>query len=329
MPRASIIICTRNRSDSLRRTLAAIAGVTIPAGMSAEVIVVDNGSSDDTEAVVLQARLENPAVKYVVEPEPGQCRARNRGIAEATGDIVIFTDDDVIPVPDWLAMLCAPILAGTADAAVGCVQLAPHLITPWMAATHCDWLADTSRLDPRDPSRMVGANMAFSRSVLDRVPAFDIELGPGGLGFGDDTLFSRQLKAAGYRIALASQAVVEHHFLKDRLAPGEWIKSAGKLGRTDAYISHHWDHAVWPHPRRQAAVSFLRLAFHRLLAGKAALVKSEPFLQHVRSFHAALQYLRERKRPRNYEKHGLVKLPPQAVSLTPVHTPVHHPVTLA
>lgn len=312
MALASIIICTRNRADCLRKTLAALNGVNVSAQLSAEVIVVDNGSTDDTAAVVKECRFDKVVLKSLSEPQTGQSRSRNRGMAEANGDIIVFTDDDVIPSPDWLTSLCAPILAGKADAVAGCVRLAPHLVAPWMSVYHRQWLADTCGLDPENPGRLVGANMAFSRAVLERVPAFDVELGPGALGFGDDTLFSAQLKVAGYRMTTAFDAVIEHHFLEDRLLPDSWIQSAKKLGKVDAYIGHHWEHAVWPLPRRKVCEAYLKLARHRLLF---LFSKSKPgvpqsLLDAERYYHARLHYLQESKRPRNYDKHGLAKLQP-------------------
>lgn len=312
MALASIIICTRNRADSLRRTLDSLNGVNIPEGLSAEVLVVDNGSTDDTAAVVRQCKFDKAVLKYLSEPQAGQSRSRNLGMAEAKGDIIVFTDDDVIPSADWLSSLCAPILDGKADAVAGCVRLAPHLVAPWMSTFHRQWLADTCGLDSVNPGRLVGANMAFSRSVLERVPAFDVELGPGALGFGDDTLFSEQLKAAGYRLTTAFDAVVEHHFLENRLQPDSWIQAAKKLGKVDAYIGHHWEHAVWPLPRRKVCEAFLILARHRVLFlfRKSKLEVPQSLLNAERYFHARLHYLQESKRPRNYDKHGLARLQP-------------------
>jgi len=167
---------------------------------------------------------------------------------------------------------------------------------------------------------MVGANMAFSRSVLEQVPAFDVELGPGALGFGDDTLFSQQLKIPGYRIAAAPDAVVEHHFLADRLQPDQWIQSARKLGKVDAYISHHWEHSVWPHPYRMLCVAWLRLVSQRLRFQfrRDKAVVSESLLVAVRCFYAPQYYLRIRNIPRNYDQYGLVKLVPRATAVAAV-----------
>lgn len=311
----SIILCTRNRAPSLARTLAALGEVTLPAGATCETLIVDNASADHTRSVAESARLRNAIpLRYLSEPRGGQSCARNAGLAAATGDIIVFTDDDVIPATDWLGKLCAPILTGEADAVAGGVRLAPHLERPWMSGVHRAWLAGTEGLDLRTPSRMVGANMAFSRAVLARVPAFDPELGPGAMGFGDDTLFSMQLKQAGYRIAAAFDAEVVHHFDERRLAAPTWLESARKMGRTDAYLAYHWENSDWARPWR-----LIVMAAARRLTCLAAWVRSstapESLLTATRHLHACLQYLRERRRPRTYTPRGLVRLFPAELSL--------------
>ena len=314
MDSVSVIICTRNRAASLRNLLETLKTVQIPPGTSVEFLVVDNGSTDETPRVATACRLPMAKVKYLSEPTPGQSRARNRGLAESTGDIIVFTDDDVIPNEDWLVKLCAPIAAGKADAVVGTVRLAPHLVSPLMSSYHKDLVADTSSLDPQNPGRMVGANMAFSRAVLQKVPAFDIELGPGAMGFGDDTLFSQQLRAAGYRVASAFDSIVIHHFQANRLGQREWDLSAEKLGRVDAYLSHHWEHETWPHPRRILFLAFLKLTIRRAksIFQRKTAQTLESLLKAARHYHATVHYLTEHQRPRNYERHGLVKLSPTA-----------------
>jgi GT2 family glycosyltransferase len=232
-------------------------------------------------------------------------------MAAARGAFILFTDDDILPSKNWLANLCAPLLRGEADAAVGKVRLAPHLNRPWMNKDFRAWLADTEALDAREPSRMVGANMAFCRTVLDRVPAFDPELGPGALGYGEDTLFSLQVRAAGYKIAGVPEATVEHHFDDQRLRRGQWIDTARRMGWVDAYLAHHWEHSVWSRPAIHALVARLRLAAWRARFSKHAFAMEyvpERLLQATRHCHARLRYLRERRRPRNYARHGLARL---------------------
>jgi glycosyltransferase involved in cell wall biosynthesis len=309
VPGITIIICTRSRARSLERTLRALARIAMPPALAAEILVVNNGSTDDTAAVVREARTVNASIDYLHEPHGGQTCARNAGLASARGDLIVFTDDDVRPERGWLERLCAPLLAGTADAVVGTVRIAPHLERPWMQALHRAWLADTACLDAGAPSRLIGANMAFRRAVLERVPGFDPELGPGAIGFGDDTLFSLQLREAGFRISAAFDAVVEHHFDERRLATSHWLANARRMGHTDAYLAHHWENAEWSRPEWlvvKAALRWLTCGAAWLRIGPVP----ESVLVATRHLHAGLRYLRERHRPRNYAPRGLIRLAP-------------------
>ena len=107
----SIIICTRDHAESLRATLEALGRVFVPERWTVEVLVVDNGSTDPTPAVVREARLSTMTVRYVLESRPGQSRARNAGLAVARGDIILFTDDDVRPARDWLRSAIASVVS--------------------------------------------------------------------------------------------------------------------------------------------------------------------------------------------------------------------------
>ena len=113
--------------------------------------------------------------------------------------------------------------------------MAPHLRRPWMTMLHDVMLASTETLAEDAPTNLTGANMAFHRRVLAKVPAFDVELGPGRLGFQDDVLFSKQLERAGYRIQRRFDVRVEHHFDFDRLlrksflGPGWSAKASPRL----------------------------------------------------------------------------------------------------
>ncbi len=241
-PTVSVIICTRNRAADLRSTLKALAAVYVPDDLPCELLIVDNGSTDDTRQVARACHLPALQVRYLHEPQPGQARARNTGLAEARGEVILFTDDDVRPPEDWIRRLSAPILSAAGQAVAGGVRIAAHLQRDWMSEMHRSWLASTENVKRGAPDRMVGANMAFSRSVLENVPGFDVRLGPGATGYGDDTIFALQLRARGLRITDALEVVVEHCFDPRRLLRSNWLRMARNMGRTRAYIAYHWEH---------------------------------------------------------------------------------------
>ena len=130
--KCSIIIVTRNRAVDLAETLEAMRVAHVPDGMKVELVVIDNGSTDNTRDVVGASDCGEIEVRHFVEQKPGKCRGLNLGLAESGGDILLFTDDDVRPSVDWIAGMCEPIIDGRGDAVSGGVHLAPHLVRPWM-----------------------------------------------------------------------------------------------------------------------------------------------------------------------------------------------------
>lgn len=267
---ASIIICTRNRAESLQATLPSIGVAAIPKGLEVELLVIDNGSTDGTENIVRKAHLPNVTIRYLRESTVGLSNARNTGLNSALGEIIVFTDDDVRVPLNWIEGMTLPILANKADAVAGGVIFPAEIAAALSRApfsTRREWYASTEKLHPSFPHRMVGANMAFHCRVLKKVPTFDIELGPGALGFADETLFSAQLIAAGFRLVGAFDVAVEHHFDAERLnAPGI-LDMARRMGRSNAYMFHHWKHQKLEMPIPRLFIRRLRrfLLKHSLL----------------------------------------------------------------
>ena len=98
----SVIICTWNNSRRLALTLDAIGGCRLPSGLTWELVVTNNASTDDTAAVASRFATAMPLV-YVEEPQPGLSRAKNAALRAAAGRLLIFADDDVTPCGDWIA----------------------------------------------------------------------------------------------------------------------------------------------------------------------------------------------------------------------------------
>jgi glycosyltransferase involved in cell wall biosynthesis len=98
----TVAICTLNRAESLRRTLGSLAAMRLPDGLDWEVVIVNNGGTDHTDAVIADFADRLP-IRREFEPQRGLSRARNRAIDSAQGDYIVWTDDDVIVDPVWLA----------------------------------------------------------------------------------------------------------------------------------------------------------------------------------------------------------------------------------
>ena len=124
----SIIIPTRNRADLLALALESLTRQTL-SPEAFEVLVIDNGSTDQTEvmAQIFSARLEN--LRYFYEPEPGLHSGRHRGMLEAKGEILVFTDDDIEALPSWLSSV-AEAFSNAEVALVGGNNLPMFLAPP-------------------------------------------------------------------------------------------------------------------------------------------------------------------------------------------------------
>jgi len=146
---ASIIVCTYNRALSLRDTLRALRAQKTATLRDWEVIIVDNNSKDDTRKIVAEAQREWPSLRYEFEGAQGLSHARNHGIAAAHGDVLLFTDDDVLPEPDWLDATLLGLEKHQADACGGFV--APIWETP-----PPPWL--TERFEPGSFDQNLGAS---------------------------------------------------------------------------------------------------------------------------------------------------------------------------
>ena len=222
-PPVSVVVCTRDRPGDLARCLEALERLRYP---DFEVVVVDNApSSDATEAAVEDRG--STRVRYVREARAGQCRARNRGVAAARGEIIAFTDDDVVVDPLWLEGLvrgfgrrpdvgCVTGLVPALELETGAQQFFDAKVT-WGSFFEPQQYHLTS---PRAGDHLfpftvggigAGANFAFTRSVYDAIGGFDVALGPGSPSrSGDDLDFFARVLLSGAAIAYEPAAIAWH-----------------------------------------------------------------------------------------------------------------------
>lgn len=309
MKTATIIICTCNRAEHLRETLKSIARLEVPESLSVNLVIVDNASKDHTAAVVRAYASETIPMMYLYEPRRGKAHACNRAMAASEGELLLWTDDDVRVPRDWVAQMTAPLLAGRAEGVSGRVRMALHLERKWMRRTHYFRLADNRFRSGEDLS-MVGANMAFVRTVLQRVPQFEPELGPGASGQRDDTLFSQQMLVAGYRIR-HSECEVEHHFEESRLLRRAWLRHGEASGESSALLCFHWEHrtvrgALYFKLLWRAALGLYRAAHPRGSLEQEGCSRFEIRIAEQIAFYSG--YLKYGTAQRKYARHGLAPI---------------------
>ena len=235
LPPISVVICTRDRTDLLKGALEAILALDYP---DREIIVIDNAPSNNSTAELV-ARLP---VRYVKEERPGLDWARNRGIAEASHEIIAFTDDDVRPDRGWLRGIAAGFVDPTIMAVSGLVAPA-ELETEaqiqyefgyggMLQYLHC-FKVDGSNLTAQKllwaSAYGVGANMAFRRQVFEDVGNFDpaLDVGTPTRGAGDIEMFHRIL-AKGYSTFYEPTAFVWHVHRRSGEALSRQLRDNGR-----------------------------------------------------------------------------------------------------
>ena len=229
----TVLICTWNRATLLGETLDSLADMTMPSGLRWEVVIVDNNSTDDTRAVADGRARQFPApVHYVFERNQGKSAAMNAGLGVSSAPLVAFIDDDVRVGRGWLASVC-DVFRAHPEASYAGGPVDPIWERPcpsWFSATGTilwgtlailDYGADPFVFEERRKVPL-GANFAVRRALVDRIGAFDPQLGRNGaralLGQELPEFFARA-RAAGARGLYVPDMRVRHHVPARRLQP--------------------------------------------------------------------------------------------------------------
>ena len=199
-PFVSVIVCSYNGGKTLAACLNSLGAIDYPAY---EVILVDDGSTDDTATIAAQFHH----VRYIRQENHGLSHARNTGATASRGEILAYTDSDCMADRDWLYYLIGTLLSGE-YAGVG----GPNISPPAQ-----DWVQACVAAAPGGPSHVLltdtvaehipGCNMAWYRWAFDTVGGFDVEYHKAG----DDVDFCWRVQQAGFEIAFSPTAIVWHH----------------------------------------------------------------------------------------------------------------------
>jgi GT2 family glycosyltransferase len=236
-PRVSVVVCTCNGSRTLRECLCGLCSLDYP---NYEVIVVNDGSTDDSATIATQFGF-----RLITTENRGLSCARNTGLAAATGEIVAYLDDDTYPDPQWLKYLASTLLA-TKHAGVG----GPNLPPP-----HDDLIAQCVANAPGGPNQVLltdsiaehipGCNMAFWKQRLAAIGGFD----PRFRVAGDDVDICWRIQEKGWTIGFNPAALVWHR--RRNSIRAYWRQQRG-YGRAEALLQEKWPqkynlagHAMW------------------------------------------------------------------------------------
>jgi len=222
----SIIIATHARPDSLARLVASLRPQL--RSSRCELIVAENGTAARhplSDADVITAHIH--------DPRPGKCRVQNLAIKRATGDVLIFLDDDLIVAKDYIDQVERFFTYHPEFAAMK-GRILP-LEDPYKVAG-ANWVyLDLPLVDHGDEiievRGVMGANMAFLADALRKVGPFDERLGPGAAGHEEETEMSSRLRRAGYRIGYSPNAMVYHEVDPARADRARFIRIARERGR--------------------------------------------------------------------------------------------------
>ena len=253
----SVVIPTVERRELLVRAVQSVCQQRLRSG-SAEIIVIDNSPDGRQRQIVesvVQPSDSRITVRCVHEPKRGLVFARNRGVAEAKGDFVVFLDDDEYPAdPDWLTNLVDAAAQSGVDAAFGPVvpefEVEPARISAFIMSVYS---RDTRRADHTDVTDLT-TDLGTGNSCFRRQTCFDSLGKPFTYEFnstgGEDVDFLFRLRRGGKRFAWAATAAVYEFVSRERLSPTYLSDRRFRQGQQHAYLQ------ISSHPRRYDALFF-------------------------------------------------------------------------
>jgi hypothetical protein len=240
----SIIFATYNRNTLLTQTLQGLADMDAT-GLDWEVILVDNAGNDETARIAKTFSTSLP-LTFLVETAPGKNNALNTALKRASGDLLIFTDDDIIPDPAWAKSLVdaadrwkdSDLFGGRilpkypAGIAIPSINDQEFLSVAYVIA---DW--DLPEGNQFPATKIWGPNMMVRRRVFDQGLRFNANVGPMGSNYlmGSETEFLKRARKAGYTDVYVPSAFVYHQIRPEQLSHSWLFGRAFRLGRMIPY----------------------------------------------------------------------------------------------
>lgn len=239
--KVSIIMATYNRNDLLIQTLQGLVNMDTT-GLNWEVILADNAGNDETARVFESFSALLP-LKFIVEKAPGKNNALNSALDHASGDLFIFTDDDIIPDPAWVKALvdaagrwnAADLFGGRILPKFPAGKTAPLINDPVflrIAYVIADWDLPEGEF-PAGKIKIWGPNMMVRRRVFDQGLRFNSDIGPTGSSYvmGSETEFLQRASDAGHTAVYVPSALVHHQIRPEQLTHSWIVGRAFRVGR--------------------------------------------------------------------------------------------------
>lgn len=232
----TIIICTYNREKYLLETLTRLAANRYVGEW--ELLLVDNNSTDTTPEICKTFATKHPTLpfRYIVETQQGLSHARNRGMAEAKGDWLVFLDDDAFVDPDYLERLNQYTKELPDMVAFG-GRIYPFFesgeVAKWLCRWNSSWLSALDKGDKlgtfEGAEYPIGANMGFNRRMYEICGKFDTTLGRSGKNLigGEEKDYFNRIKAEEGKIYYLPEIAVLHCIPPSRTT-NEYIARLGE-----------------------------------------------------------------------------------------------------
>lgn len=268
----SVIIATHARPEALERLLNSLAPqLASTCGQAArEILIADNGTPAPSPL-----SASTPPLEHLHDPRPGKCRIQNAAIRHATGDIIVCLDDDLVATPHYLTEVERFFTEHPEFAAMKGRILPAEDPAAKIGAAAAVWL-DLPIVDHGEEvievRGVLGANMAFRATALERVGLFDERLGPGAAGHEEETEMSARLRRSGFRIGYAPRALVYHEVDPARADRARFLRIARERGRCRMI---HEAHGLLPVMVHNATAALRVWAAHLVGAGPQRLAREE------------------------------------------------------
>lgn len=245
----SLIICTYNRDQFIYQTLEHIAANQFPTNQY-EIVLVNNNSTDNTESECQRFQQQFPEIpmRYFVETKQGLSHARNRGIEEAKGDILVFLDDDSFVRADYLQNL-SEYVARYPDMMAFGGKIEPLFetgISPeWLCSWTYSWVSAINKGDKvclfKGKSYPIGANMGFRKECIQQCGLFNTELGRTGKNMlaGEEKDLFNAIKELGMKIYYFPELFVQH-VIPEKRTTSDYVKRLGYgIGKSEYLRTRH------------------------------------------------------------------------------------------